>query len=99
MQDKWGTACLLRGTYCTGDGTQTVDHWVPLSKGGTDAIWNLRPACHQCNQEKSNMTPRQWEVWTGHKFGAARLPLPKPTGKYEFATLADLRKNLDNLRS
>ncbi len=30
------------------------DHLVPMSKGGTDCLSNLRACCKRCNTEKSN---------------------------------------------
>lgn len=32
----------------------TIDHVVPISKGGPTVDWNLVTACKQCNSEKSN---------------------------------------------
>ncbi len=32
----------------------TRDHFVPRSKGGTDDIWNLRPAHHECNRDRGD---------------------------------------------
>lgn len=34
-------------------GYLTLDHFQPLSKGGTDALVNLIYACPRCNQYKS----------------------------------------------
>lgn len=34
-----------------------VDHYVPLSRGGTDHWWNLVRACEPCNLAKSNLDP------------------------------------------
>lgn len=37
-------------------GRVTVDHIVPISQGGTDAMDNLVICCHKCNSGKCNMT-------------------------------------------
>lgn len=33
----------------------TIDHILPVSKGGTHALVNLVICCYPCNQEKDNM--------------------------------------------
>jgi HNH endonuclease len=52
----------------------TIDHIIPLSKGGTDEIDNLALACFHCNRQKSNnlsykdvliFNPRQ-SSWNEH---------------------------------
>jgi 5-methylcytosine-specific restriction endonuclease McrA len=37
----------------------TVDHWIPLSKGGSDEMSNLRPAHWTCNRKKSDKLPKE----------------------------------------
>jgi 5-methylcytosine-specific restriction endonuclease McrA len=37
----------------------TVDHWIPLSKGGSDDMTNLRPAHWICNRRKSDSLPKE----------------------------------------
>ncbi|XVU22525.1 HNH endonuclease [Actinoplanes sp. CA-054009] len=32
----------------------TADHIVPLSRGGDNGIYNLRPACFRCNSGRGN---------------------------------------------
>jgi 5-methylcytosine-specific restriction endonuclease McrA len=35
----------------------TIDHMIPLSRGGTNTIDNIVPACKPCNSRKKNKTP------------------------------------------
>lgn len=37
-----------------------VDHMLPVSKGGTNDIENLAPACKGCNSFKGNMTVEEF---------------------------------------
>lgn len=37
-----------------------IDHWVPLSRGGSDYIANIRLLCPHCNQVKYNKLPHEW---------------------------------------
>lgn len=37
----------------------TLDHIVPMSKGGADAPWNIQACCLQCNGKKSASTKGQ----------------------------------------
>lgn len=58
-------------TYCnrkmhtrrrTFDGLfKTRDHYIPLSKGGSNTKENIRMACYRCNNLKGNMMPEAWE--------------------------------------
>ena len=46
--------------YCGCTGKLTIDHFIPLSKGGTNSINNIVPACGVCNTLKGNKLPEQW---------------------------------------
>lgn len=46
-------------------GAWQVEHSVPRSKGGTDHLNNLFPACVSCNCDKSNKTTRTARGWNG----------------------------------
>lgn len=47
----FGGKCWLRLEGCTLVAT-TIDHVIPLSRGGTNWPSNLRPACKHCNSSK-----------------------------------------------
>jgi len=52
---------LLRGCcYCGKQGDLTLEHVVPLSKGGTNEPVNLLGACWKCNVSKNN---KNWLEW------------------------------------
>jgi len=37
-----------------------IDHFIPVSKGGTHVLGNLIPACKTCNFSKRNHHPEEW---------------------------------------
>lgn len=41
-------------------GTRQLDHFLPISKGGHDALYNLLPACISCNSSKRDNNPHEW---------------------------------------
>ena len=45
-------------TYCGSPGSEdnplTIDHIIPLTRGGTNARENLTVACYRCNRAKSD---------------------------------------------
>lgn len=45
--------------YCFDD-ADTIDHVIPLSRGGEHTIENLRPACSRCNFAKHTKTAMEW---------------------------------------
>ncbi|QAY17349.1 HNH endonuclease [Gordonia phage IDyn] len=41
----------------------TIDHVVPISRGGRHTIGNIVPACPRCNYQKHNRTVMEWRIW------------------------------------
>ena len=39
----------------------TMDHLVPLVRGGRSTKGNLVPACRECNAQKKHALPFEWE--------------------------------------
>ncbi|HET8567571.1 MAG TPA: HNH endonuclease signature motif containing protein [Candidatus Limnocylindria bacterium] len=54
--------CGGRCAYCGGPGPLHRDHRLPLSRGGTNDIANIAPACASCNMRKHKMTDREWMI-------------------------------------
>lgn len=57
--------------YCEERG-DTVDHVIPISKGGKDSLENLVCCCHRCNRLKGTMS-YQFFIKTIKKVGQANL--------------------------
>jgi 5-methylcytosine-specific restriction endonuclease McrA len=59
--DREYVARLLSGqcAYCPAEAT-SVDHVIPVSRGGTNQNENLVGACRRCNASKSDRTPDEW---------------------------------------
>ncbi len=39
----------------------TLDHVVPLARGGRSTKGNCVPACKECNNQKKNLLPVEWD--------------------------------------
>ena len=46
----------------------TVDHYVPLARGGRHDIENIVFACHRCNSEKRDLMPSEFCAMRGFNF-------------------------------
>ena len=58
--------------YCSrsvGSGALTLDHVVPLVRGGRSVRANMVPACKDCNSKKQSLLPWEWDAYV-----AARSP-------------------------
>ena len=52
--------------YCrrqVGHKALTMDHLVPLGRGGTSSRGNVVPACKDCNNRKKGMLPVEWREY------------------------------------
>jgi 5-methylcytosine-specific restriction protein A len=41
----------------------TMDHVLPLSRGGKSKKGNIVPACKECNNKKKYLLPVEWEEY------------------------------------
>jgi 5-methylcytosine-specific restriction endonuclease McrA len=67
-QSEWWKRQLAKGVchYCGGAFPArelTMDHVVPLSRGGRTARGNVVPCCKECNTRKKHLLPMEWEEW------------------------------------
>jgi|GEM_PF-6863838 len=49
-------------TYCGSSDDPTIDHIVPLIRGGTNDFANLTPACRSCNSSKGDRLLSEWRA-------------------------------------
>lgn len=52
--------------YCAcavGPRALTLDHLVPLVRGGRSVRANMVPACKDCNSRKQSLLPWEWEAY------------------------------------
>lgn len=67
-QSAWGRRRLARGVchYCgrdVGPRALTLDHVVPLIRGGRSVRANMVPCCKDCNSKKQSLLPWEWEAY------------------------------------
>ncbi len=65
---QWWKRQLARGLcyYCGGSfspAALTMDHIVPMARGGKSIKGNVVPACKVCNNKKKYMLPIEWEEY------------------------------------
>jgi 5-methylcytosine-specific restriction endonuclease McrA len=67
-QSQWWKRRCAKGVchYCgraTPARELTMDHIVPLARGGRSTRGNVVPACKDCNNRKKSLLPMEWEAY------------------------------------
>lgn len=67
-KSQWWKRRLAKGIcyYCrrpTPAKSLTMDHIVPLSRGGKTTKGNVVACCKECNNVKSQLLPMEWEQY------------------------------------
>jgi 5-methylcytosine-specific restriction endonuclease McrA len=65
-QSQWWQRKIAKGVchYCkkpTSPKELTMDHSVPLARGGRTTKGNIVPCCKTCNTRKKQLLPMEWE--------------------------------------
>ena len=74
-KSQWWKNRIGKGVchWCQGQfppGELSMDHVVPVIRGGSSARGNLVPSCKECNNKKKHMLPIEWEEYlTAHPEG------------------------------
>ena len=61
----WYCHCIMRKEYGWQDSV-TIEHVVPLSRGGVNAFWNRVAACHRCNFNRGTMDADEFAAIAKH---------------------------------
>ena len=67
-QTRWWKQRLTRGIcyYCSrrfSPDELTMDHIIPIIRGGKSTKNNIATACKDCNNKKKHMLPMEWEEY------------------------------------
>jgi len=46
----------------------TMDHIIPISRGGRTTKGNVVPCCKECNNNKKQLLPIEWETYLNNIF-------------------------------
>ena len=65
---QWWKRRLAKGVcnYCnrpTPPKELTMDHIVPISRGGKSSKGNVVPCCKECNNAKKQLLPMEWQAY------------------------------------
>ncbi len=58
----------------------TMDHVVPISRGGLSRPGNIVAACKRCNEMKRSLTPVEWQEFLSNQLEVARTHEPGNQG-------------------
>jgi len=69
---RWWKNRVAKGIchYCGGRFSPdelTMDHLIPIIRGGKSVRGNVAPACKECNNRKKHMLPLEWEEYLEEK--------------------------------
>jgi 5-methylcytosine-specific restriction enzyme A len=78
-KSQWWQRKLAKGecAYCRGRFSPealTMDHIVPIARGGRSTRGNLAPACKACNSRKKYLLPMEWEEYLTGLTGSVSPP-------------------------
>jgi 5-methylcytosine-specific restriction protein A len=67
-QSQWWKRRVAKGIchYCgrpTPPKELTMDHIVPIARGGKSTKSNVVPCCKECNTAKKQLLPMEWEAY------------------------------------
>ena len=67
-ESQWWKRRLAKGVcgYCgqlTPPRELTMDHIVPIARGGQSTRGNLVPCCKECNNAKKQLLPMEWDQY------------------------------------
>ena len=72
---QWWKRRLAKGAceFCgsqVGAGALTMDHIVPISRGGRTSKGNVAAVCKECNNKKKQLLPMEWDEYLKGKANA-----------------------------
>jgi 5-methylcytosine-specific restriction endonuclease McrA len=53
--------------YCQTSSSDTIEHIIPLARGGSHGIGNLAGACRSCNSSKKDKTIMEFRLWKSNQ--------------------------------
>lgn len=65
LVNRYGGRCF----YCGSREPMTIDHIIPLARGGRHTIGNVLPACKSCNCSKQERLIVEWRTARHHRRG------------------------------